>query len=270
MRESAMPLAASRLAFGVASLDTALSGGLARGRVHEIYGAQTDDAAAAAGFTMALATAMAATPPEQTAPQIAVDRASTANQNGTARMVLWLRVQRAARLGGVVQANGWAELGGMPDYGLVGVVPDAMALLRAAADALRCAALGAVVVESWGAMRELDLTASRRLTLAAEKSGVPLLLLRHDATAVPSAAQTRWQVAAAPSRALPGNAPGRPAFAVTLLRQRSGPCGLDWRLEWDRDQRKFFETALSGAVVSVSARRPAADRRIGSASRHAA
>jgi protein ImuA len=206
--------------------------------VHEVYAAEMDDATAAAGFALALATCL----------------------TGTEHRVLWLRTQRTAQQGGVAQANGWAELGGTPGLGLVGVVCDTMTLLRAAVDALRCTALGAVVVENRGAMRELDLTASRRLTLAAEKSGVPLLLLRSDAAPVPSAAQTRWQVAAAPSHALPGNAPGWPTFDVTLLRQRSGPCGLDWRLEWDRDQRLFREAALSGAVVSVPAHRPVADR----------
>lgn len=237
MRESVKPLEASRRPLGVASLDAALGGGLARGRIHEVYAGESDDAASAAGFALGLATGMA-------------DPAGT---------VVWLRLQRAARLGGVVQANGWGELGGMPGYGLVGVVPDVMALLRAGVDALRCAALGAVILESWGAMRELDLTASRRLALAAEKSGVPLLLLRHDAHPVPSAAHTRWQVVSAPSRALPGNAPGGPTFDVTLLRQRSGPCGLGWRLEWDRDRHMFREAALSGAVVSLPAHRSAAD-----------
>ncbi|MCY1672589.1 hypothetical protein OVA07_16435 [Novosphingobium sp. SL115] len=237
MRESAEPLEACRCPFGIASLDAALGGGLARGRVHEFYATEGDDAASAAGFVVSVATGMTAS-------------------GGT---VLWLRAQRAARMSGVLQAHGWTELGGTPGRELVGVMPDSMSLLRAAVDALRCAALGAVIMEGWGVMRELDLTASRRLALAAEKSGVPLLLLRHEATPVPSAAQTRWRVAAAPSHALPGNAPGGPTFDVTLLRQRSGPCGLDWRLEWDRDRRMFREAALSGAVVSPPAHRPAAD-----------
>jgi protein ImuA len=231
------PAEAGRWATGVASLDAALAGGVAYGRIHEIYAAEAGDASAAAGLAVAMTTGM------------------TQGQ----RSVMWLRSHRAATQGGFVQASGWGDLGGAPGNGLLGLVPDTMALLRTAVDALRCASLGAVIVEGWGAMRELDLTASRRLALAAERSGVPLFVLRFDATPVPSAAQTRWQVAAMPSHELPGRAPGMPAFDITLLRQRSGPCGLDWRLEWDRDQRKFREAALSGAVVPVPVHRPVAD-----------
>lgn len=222
--------------FGLTSLDAVLGGGLLPRRIHEVYAAEDQDAAGAAGFAAAMASRL----------------------NNPGQAMLWLRTQRAAQAGGVLQAGGWAELGGMPDNAVVGVLPDGMALLRAAVDALRCPALGAVMVESWGAMHELDLTASRRLALAAEKSGVPLLLLRIDATPVPSAAQTRWQVASAPSQPLPGNAPGRPTFDVTLLRQRGGPCGLAWRLEWDRDRRIFGQAPLPGIVVSVPANRSAA------------
>ncbi|MFM2300418.1 MAG: hypothetical protein RLZZ84_154 [Pseudomonadota bacterium] len=229
-----------RWASGVASLDAALAGGLGYGYVHEIYAAQTADAAAAAGFGAALTAGMAA-----------------------GKAVLWLRSRRAAGLGGVLQGGGWAELGGAPDHGLVGVVPDAMALLQAAVDAVRCRVLGAVIVEGWGRLPELNLTASRRLALAAERSAVPVFVLRIDAKPVPSAAQTRWQVAAAPSQALPGNAPGLPTFDIALLRQRSGPSGLDWRVEWDRDRCKFRDPAVSGAVVSVPSGRPAAGRGAG-------
>ncbi|MBB3954807.1 ImuA family protein [Novosphingobium sediminicola] len=237
-----------RWSSGMEAMDAALGGGLAHGCVHEIYATEVGDAAAAAGFTLGAAIGIAG-----------------------ARPLLWLRSRRAVGAMGVFQGAGWADLGGAPDGGLVGVVGDTMGLLRAAVDGLRCAALGAVVVESWGAMRELDLTASRRFALAAEQSGVPLLLLRVDAAPTPSAARTRWQVTAAPSQALPGNAPGAPCFDVTLLRQRSGPSGQSWRLEWDREKCQFREgqnhEALSGAVVPVPLDRPAANR---AGERHAA
>lgn len=241
-----LPPRSSRWACGVASVDKVLGGGLAYGRIHEVHAAEADDAGAAAGFAMAAASGMA------------IAAATNASGGAAKRGVLWLRSRRAVRQSGRLQASGWAELGGAPGAGLVGVLPDALALLRAAVDALRCPGLGAVIVEDRGRMPELDLTASRRLALAAERSGVPLFLLRTDAPAMPSAAQTRWQVASAPSRALPGHAPGLPAFDVTLLRQRSGPAGLDWRLEWDRDRCMFHDPALSGAMVSVPASRPAA------------
>ncbi len=226
---------------GIASLDVALSGGLAYGKMHELFAADSEDCAAMAGFALAVATGMA-----------------------EGRSLLWLRSRRAAGAGGGLQAHGWTELGGRPEQLLCGTLPDATALLRAAVDALRCAELGAVITESHGNMRELDLTASRRLSLAAEKSGVPLLLLRIDATPSPSAAHTRWQIAAAPSQARPGNAPGSPTFDLELLRQKSGPSGMRWRLEWDRDQHSFRDAAHIGAVVPVSVRRPAADTGAGS------
>ena len=250
----AAPTGIKHWSSGIASFDAALGGGMAYGRVHEIYAAEGEDDAASAGLAMAWASAM--------------------GELGQASF--WLRLRRDIRHGGVIQANGWAELGGRPEEVIFGNFPDATALLRAAASVLQCAAVGAVIVEGRGRMRELDLTASRRLSLAAEKSGVPLFLLRLEAVPTPSAAQTRWQVAAAASQSLPGNAPGKPTFDIELLRQKSGPSGMRWRLEWDRDQRQFHEiqsgkiksagitpgtTALSGAVVSVSARRPAADSR---------
>jgi protein ImuA len=232
------PIDGVRWASGVEALDAALAGGLAYGCLHEVYAAEDGDAANAAGFALAVAAGMA----------------------GDDRTTLWLRSRRSTGQAGVLQGNGWAELGAVPENALITIVADNMALLRAAADAVRCGALGAVVVEGWGRLPELDLTASRRLTLAAEKSGVPLILLRADAAPTPSAAQTRWQIAAAPSRALPGQAPGMPVFDIILLRQKSGPSGLHWRLEWDRDQRQFRDAALSGAVVRAPVDRPVADR----------
>ena len=221
---------------GHAPLDAALGGGFARGRVHEVYAAEVDDASAAAGFAVAVALGLA----------------------GEAGEALALRSRRAVAHAGVLQGAGWAELGGAPGRALFGVVADDVALLRAAVDAIRSRALAVVLIESWGVVRELDLTASRRLALAAEQAGVPLLLLRVDAAPVPSAAQTRWEVAAAPSQALPGNAPGQPVFAISLLRQRAGPSGLGWTLEWDRDQRLFREPCaapLSGALVPLASHR---------------
>jgi protein ImuA len=224
-----------RHATGVAGFDAALSGGFAFGRVHEFYATEAGDPAAAA-FAAILAGEMAA----ETKP------------------LFWLRSHKAARAAGMVQAEGWRDLGGLPHACLFVLAEDAKALLRASVDALRSGSAGAVIAETQGRLPELDLTASRRLSLAAEKSGTPLFLLFGDAQAVPSAAETRWRIGSAPSRALAANAPGFPSFDIELLRQRGGQSGLSWRLEWDRDQRIFSEAKASGALVPAPLRRPAA------------
>jgi protein ImuA len=230
-----------RFATGHQALDAALGGGLARGRVHELFAAESDDCASAAGFAAMLA--LRATVPR--AP------------------ILWLGTDEAERRGGRLYAPGLAELGGDPDALVLGLASDPKALLRGAADAARCAGLGAMIVECWGKCPALDLTASRRLALAAEQSGVTLIMLRLEAEPVPSAADTRWAIGAVPSRALEADAPGAPMFDIMLLRRRTGPSGMRWRLEWDRDQRIFCEPALSGVVVPLPTRGPAADRPAG-------
>ncbi len=229
------PSDAVRFATGHEALDAALGGGLTRGRVHELFAAENDDLASAAGFAAMLALKVAENRP-----------------------ILWLKSDEAERRGGQLHAPGLAELGGDPAGLLLGLAPDPKALLRGAADAARCAGLGALIVECWGKCPALDLTASRRLALAAEQSGVTLFMLRLEAEPSPSAADTRWAVNAAPSRALDANAPGPPQLEIILLRRRAGPSGMRWRLEWDRDQLVFREPALPGAVVPLPSRRPAA------------
>ncbi|MBA2466382.1 MAG: hypothetical protein H0V46_02100, partial [Sphingomonas sp.] len=55
---------------------------------------------------------------------------------------------------------------------------DARSALWAMEEGLRCAALGAVIGELWGDPAALDFTATRRLAVAAERSGVPAWLVR--------------------------------------------------------------------------------------------
>lgn len=224
-----------QVATGHGALDAALGGGLARGRMHELFAAETEDGPSATGFAAMLALRTV----------------------GRRAPIFWLRTDQAERSSGRIYGSGLAELGGDPDAMVLGIAPDTRALLRAAADAARCVGLGALVVECRGKCPALDLTASRRLALAVEQSGATLFLLRLEAEPVPSAADTRWAVAAASSEALEADAPGMPTFEIELLRRRAGPAGMRWRLEWNRDRLIFTEPALSGAVVSLPSRRSA-------------
>ena len=225
-----------RLASGHPGFDAALQGGLMIGRVHEFFTSDALDAASAAAFAALLALRTPGKAP-----------------------LLWLRTTDAARRGGHIYAPGIAELGGDPDRLLVIEASDPKTLLACANDAVRCAGSAAVIVESWGKFPLLDLTAGRRLALGARDAGTVLLMLRLNAAPSPSIAETRWSVAAAPSRELEAQAPGAPAFDLELLRWRAGPAGARWQLEWHHDEQAFGTnaggTALSGAVLPAAARR---------------
>ena len=227
------------VALGHAAIDAALGGGLARGKIHEVFALAAEDAASAAGLALMLAT-----------------RARNAGA------LLWLRTEAAERRGGRVHGPGLVDLGIDPGALVLGVMPDELTLLKAAVDAVRCAGLCAAVIECWGNPRALDLTASRRLAIAAEQSGVTALFLRMEAVPAPSAAETRWAVSPAASQALDANAPGQTRFAVELLRRRAGPAGMRWQMEWDRDRQTFRDPgapAPSGLVVPLLRDGPAAD-----------
>ncbi|MBB3880266.1 ImuA family protein [Sphingomonas pseudosanguinis] len=227
---------ATRMEEGERGTGDALTRGLAPAQLHEIHALSQGEAASGAGFAIGCALAAGARP------------------------ILWLRTEAAERQGGRLHGPGLIAMGLDPADLVVVVVGDDSALLRAAADGARCPGLGTVIAEGWGAMRGLDLTASRRLMLAAEASGVVMILLRVAGQVVPSAATTRWAVAPAPSRALAADAPGAPAYDLELLRRRGAPAGTRWRVEWNRDTQSFDPAPLSGARLPLVADRAAADR----------
>jgi len=248
MNESSPPLAAlraqvaaldgaklsdsRRFVLGVESLDHRLGGGLPRARLHEMFAASTEDRGALAGLALMLAICVGQGP------------------------LLWIRQESGVRAVGRLYGPGLAELGLDPARLVEIVAPDEAGLLRAAGDAVRCPALSAVLIEPMGA-RGLDLTSSRRLAVAAEKSGVTILLLHGVAEPGPSAAYSRWRVRSRGSARLDAGAPGHPAMELELLRHRGGVPGLRICLEWNRDELAFREAALSGAPFSLPADGPA-------------
>ena len=91
------------------------------------------------------------------------------------RPLVWVRQDFSEIESGALSMSGLCELGLDPRLLVTVRAPDTDAALRTAADALACDALGAVVLEVWGQARQLDLVASRKLTLAAQASGVTAL-----------------------------------------------------------------------------------------------
>jgi len=226
-----------KAALGHAAADATLRGGLALAAVHEVF-SEGHQSAAATGFIAGLAGRL--TP---------------------RRPLVWVRQDFSELESGALSMSGLCELGLDPRRLVTVRAADADAALRTAADALACDALGAVVLEVWGEARQLDLVASRKLTLAAQASGVTALLLRVAATPQPSTAETRWIVRAAHSPpASPWIGWGAPVFDVQLVRNRHGPVGR-WIMEWKCDECLFSEPAREPAaypqpVAATPAHRP--------------
>lgn len=209
-------------------MDGCLGGGFKRGALHEIFASASHEAAATA-FTAALTTRIGGP-------------------------LLWIRQDYCGLEHGELAATGLFELGVDPSRLVLLHAPDAAGVLRAAADALTCAALGTVVIELTGDPRQLDLVAYRKLALGAGQSGVTALLLRFSAEPGIGVAETRWLVRAAPSGE--GDDWGRPVFDLELQRNRHGLVG-HWVMEWSCDDG-IFRPAAAGAVVPAPADRPAA------------
>jgi protein ImuA len=230
-----------RVALGHADADATLQGGLAIGAVHEVFTEAGRQSAAATGFVAGLAGRVTARRP-----------------------LVWVRQDFTEIESGALSMSGLAELGLDPRLLVTVRAADVDTALRTAADALACEALGVVVLEVWGEARQLDLVASRKLTLAAQASGVTGLLLRVAAEPQPSTAETRWIVRAAhspPAAHLVPAAPlmpaaswsawGAPVFDAQLVRNRHGPVGR-WIMEWKCDECLFEKPAAYPQPVAAA------------------
>jgi protein ImuA len=192
------------LSLGLPGIDRALpGGGLAGGCLHELCGAP--DLGAALGFAAVLLGRLMA----------------------DGGHVVWIGPRDE------LFGPGLAELGLASERLIVVRARPGATRLWALEEALRSSGLAAALAE----VDQLSLTQSRRLQLAAEAKGVTALLLRPPgAGATPSAAATRWRIAAAPSEAAggPRRASGRPHWRIDLCRCRGGRTG-SWRIAWYED-----------------------------------
>jgi protein ImuA len=184
--------------------------GRANGIRHEEIFAPADEASGAA-VALALACDAAAAAPDL-------------------RPWLWVQDKAARRLGGRPYRPG---LPAQLRHRLIHVAGDTPEdTLFALEEGVRCRDLAFVVGEIAGNPKALDLTASRRLSLTAEKHGVPLWLVRLGAARDLGSARLRWEVRSAPSPRPEWNsyAPGQPAWEAELFRAHTYQPGR-WRLE---------------------------------------
>ncbi|MFD1787856.1 ImuA family protein [Sphingomonas floccifaciens] len=179
--------------FGVDALDSRLpGGGIATGALHEVAGG----------------------------PDIADDASATIFLAG-----ILARIE-----GPVLWCLRWRDLFA-PALHLAGLHPDRVIHVEAGSDAnvllameesLHHAGLAGVV----GEIGRYSTTASKRLQLAAEASGVAAFVFRRssrmDQAAEGTAAVTRWRITAVPSQDLGIPSLGRPRWRVELERARGG------------------------------------------------
>lgn len=226
------------LPFGVEEIDRRLpGGGLMLGCLHEVAGGgngsgnRVPDNAAAALFAAGIAARI------------------VAHAGGR---VLWCVTRRD------LFAPALAQVGLAPDRVIHAETGDERDLLACFEEGLRHGGLGAVVAE----VTRLPMAVSRRLQLAAERSGTTGIAVRrwrHPAEAgtlsLPTAVFTRWRVSVLPSVPLPVPGVGRARWRLELVRCRGGEgfdidveaCDAEGRIAADR-------VAVSAAMVDGSFR----------------
>jgi protein ImuA len=167
--------------------------------------------------------------------------AEEADENGS---LLWVQDAASLRLTGRPYRPGLPPaLRGRVIHVAARTPEDALFALE---EGVRCRELAGVIGEIAGNPKALDFTASRRLTLAAERHGVPLMLVRLDAGRDLSSARMRWQVTAAPSPSPRWNAaaPGMASWHAELFRARAHAPG-EWILHDDGHELVAAQSAGS-------------------------
>jgi protein ImuA len=199
--------------------------------LNEIRAADWRDAPAALGFALSLA---------------------GKRSRETGKAVIALSLLHEARREGALFGRGLSACGISLSSLLVAFARDETMLLWAAEEAARSAGVAAILIEAPHV--RLDLTATRRLHLAAEASGASPILIR-GASGHPSAAAARWRVAARPSAADPYDRRGlgKPRLYVELERCRKGGRGI-FKAEWSDDEEAFVAVhePLSAALADRS------------------
>ena len=220
------------LCFGIPAIDACLGEGLEDGAIHEAAAFSMLHVGAATGFALALAARVLKT---------------------LRRDVVWIAAGFAAAEAGRPYGLG-LEAYGIPLASLLVVqVPRPAEVWWAMEEALGCRGIAAVIAELTDDTAA-DLTATRRLSLTAREGGGFGLLLRQQASPHPSAAATRWRIAAAASRADEFGGLGRTTFDLALVKNRRGPCGR-WLVTWDHHEGAFAEASLPLGLAA-----PAVDR----------
>lgn len=230
---------------------------LPKGALHEVRGAGHPDRPAALGFLMALLARLQAS--------------ETTTSPLDTRPILWCEQVSGTLDFGTLYGPGLASFGLDPARFIVARAKTTSELLWAMEEGVRSAALSSVI-GLFGPRSALDLTASRRLQLAAERTGTTVFLLRQSSDSMVTVARTRWLIATRASGSCHNpeevqvlrdpdvlgdtesnhlsqerfsNVIGLPRWQVTMEKCQSVPGGVSstrpgtWEMEWDYAAYRF-------------------------------
>ena len=199
---------------GIPEIDAALSGGLARGAVHEFLCPDPADAAALAFLAFTAGRLLA-------------------RESGP---LLW------ADCGMDLFPPGLARYGCPPHRLLLARCRNASETLWTLEEGLRGSGLAAAA----GSVEAPEFTETRRLQIAARREGRALLLLRPFRNPLPaSAAATRWLASSRPS------AGGAPRWRLELLRHRGG-APREWTVDFHGDPCRLRLAGTADAIVQTA------------------
>ncbi len=220
------------LPLGLPALDAALGGGLARAAVHELAPGAAGAVRRRGGFAFAImALAMA-------------------QEGARGRPALVIQTDFGVLETGALYGPGLDCLG-LPMKSLILLrVPRPIDVLWAAEEALKSRGVAVVLAELPEAGAVADLTATRRLTLAARAGGGLGLLLRQRPSPLATAATTRWDISASPSVPDRYGGLGRTAFDLSLNRNKRGRCGR-FIVCWDHHECVFLPPLSLGVAAAA-------------------
>lgn len=178
--------------------------------------------------------------------------------------ILWCVTRNSARETGELYAPGLAAFGLDPASILIVETARTSEALWAMEEGLKSASLALVI----GQPGKIDLTPARRLSLAAEQSSTPCLLLTPGNSPSAAATSTRWRIDAATSAPHPfdARAPGSARITATLERcqHHLGGENLSFVLEWPHGRgEEAHRFSMATALAHRTADAPYARRRTG-------
>lgn len=206
--------------FDVADIDSHLpERGLARSGLHDISPHAYGDIPAAMRFALAMAIRRVSDPVER-------------------RPLLWCRVVREVREYGNLYGHGIESMG-LPRHRFVTVtLKRPVDALWVAEEALKSGAVAIVIADVDA--KHTSLTATRRLSLAAQTGKAAGLLVFTTPQSGATSSHTRWIASASRSQPPPydPHAPGKPSWNLELVRARGGRPGA-WVVEWQNASHRF-------------------------------